>query len=73
MHPLPALASNQQPPTARRARLAELRRQILEEQAKAQEPSNVFPAAFVTFRRNTSQVGVALSWRALLDEGQRAA
>lgn len=39
-----------------RDRLTELRRAIHEEQGKAQEASNVFPSAFVTFKRRTSQV-----------------
>ena len=37
--------------------MTELRRAIHEERDKAREPTKVFPAAFVTFRRRTSQVG----------------
>ncbi|KAL4853137.1 CSC1-like protein [Chlorella vulgaris] len=48
-----------------RDRLTELRRGILEEQGKAQAPHSVFPAAFVTFRRRTSQVVAA---RTLMSE-----
>lgn len=38
------------------ARLTELRRQILEEQAVAKAADHVWPAAFVTFNNRTSQV-----------------
>jgi hypothetical protein len=57
------------PRRRRRDRLTELRRAILEEQGKALEPHNVFPAAFVTFRRRTSQVVAA---RTLMSEDMSA-
>lgn len=48
-----------------RDRLTELRRLILEEQQNARAPDNLYPAAFVTFKRRTSQV---VASRTLLSE-----
>lgn len=40
-------------------RLTELRRLIMEEQQNAKAPDNLYPAAFVTFKRRTSQASGA--------------
>lgn len=58
-HPLPP------PPLSCSDRLTELRRLILEEQQNALAPDNLYPSAFVTFKRRTSQASGAAQRRRL--------